>query len=211
MKKLKQAPLVLSIDPAAHGSGISLWLEIDPIWESWRCIGSTGTKKNIDQVEAINVLSDLAGKYSNLPCFLIIETWTTQRGRQAVESLAASQKMWISAAERVFPQVRVFKINSQTWMSQTGVLKQRKLLGTTKGVTAALAADIRPGVKMTEDECDSVVMGNWWLSRGALLAQEEWETNKKEARRAKREKKANRANATLTLSQYRQERLLDDK
>lgn len=188
MKKLKQASLMVSIDPANHGSGISAWTEIEPVWRAWRCIGSTGTKKGIDQIEAIEILRNLVGDRVNEPCFLVIETWMVQRNRAVVESLAASQKMWISAAERVFPQVRVFKANSQTWMSQTGVLKAKKLAGSTKGVTARLAADMRPGVTMTEDEADSVVMGNWWLSRGALVGQEQADNDKQDKRKAKRER-----------------------
>lgn len=209
MKKLKQASLVVAIDPAAHGSGISMWFEMEPVWRAWKCIGSTGTKKNIDQIEAIEILRNLAGTHADEPCFLIIETWTTQRGRAAVESLAASQKMWISAAERVFPQVRVFKVNSQTWQSQTGVLRAKKLAGSTKGVTARLAADMRPGVRMTEDEADAVVIGNWWLSRGALVAQEQWEAEKKDKRRARLAKQRREAeDADAAIAHYQELGLL---
>lgn len=191
---------MVAIDPAAHGSGVSMWQELEPDWQTWRLLGSTGTKKNIDQIEAIEILRNLAGSHSADSCFLIIETWTTQRGRGAVESLAASQKMWISAAERVFPQVRVFKANSQTWMSQTGVLRAKKLAGSTKGVTARLAADICPGKQMTEDEADAVVIGNWWLARGGITGQEERE----DARRVRRQAKRNKDLAAADLAHYKQ-------
>lgn len=200
MKKLKEARLMVAIDPADHGSGVSVWLEIEAPWQSWRCIASTGTRKGVDQIEAIEILKALVGDYASEPCFLIIETWMIQRNRAVVESLAASQKMWISAAERVFPQVRTFKVNSQTWQSQTGVLKAKKLVGSTKGVTAGLAADIRPGVRMTEDEADSVVIGNWWLSRGALAGQERADAARKEKKqviRAKKKAKADKVESDL--------------
>lgn len=206
MKKIKSADWMLCIDPAAHGSGLSLWRQIEPDWQAWKMVASCGTKKGVDQIEAIEIIERLleGRDISQEDCYLVIETWMVQRSRSAVESLAASQRMWISAAERVFMgRVRVFKVNSQTWMSRTGVLKQKKLLGSTKGVTAALAASIIPGKQFTEDEADSIVMGNWWLQAGSVVGHESRAAEGKERRAKERGKKEAKLNAASDIEHYR--------
>jgi len=205
-RKKKSAVYMLSVDPADHGSGVCLWYSIEPDWQAWKLIASTGTKKGTDQVEAINVIRGLLADrdISGESCILVIETWMIQRCRGAVESLAANQRMWISAVNRVFEdRVTVYKLNSQTWMSRAGILSMRTSLGSTKAATAFFAAEMRPGVQMTEDEADAVVMGAWWLKSGGPAGHEQRKAELRQAKAAKKARKADR-DGKKTEARFRQ-------
>jgi len=152
-------PTIIGVDPGEKMAGVALYVD-------GRLTGSAHLK-DPDQIDCIETLQALC-KHANLPDpkvehpinELWVEDWTHPRGDKAKKSLAAAQRMWIKAGERL--GILVQKVNSQTWQGALGIggtmeSKVRKIMS--KHIAGQEL--FKDPDSIDENEADAICIARW--------------------------------------------------
>lgn len=182
--------LCLAIDPGDHAAGLALFVDTGRGWRlhSSRAVEAPKGGALLDQVAAASVvlrmlqaldgdaLADAADATPE-PALILTERWTNPHlSRASLDSLAASQRVWVLGAGQAFAawgcRTESHRVNAQWWQAIAGVGgRMGKLLGGTKAASCRRAADVAGHDVASDDEADAINLGDVWLAAGAVAGE----------------------------------------
>ncbi len=164
--------LCLAIDPGDHAAGLALYADDG---RGWRLRASRNVDGPADQNRAQSIVFAMLRTLdvdAASEAVILTERWTNPNlSRTALDSLAASQRVWSLGASAAFRAWGVtataYRVNAAWWQGRAGLLgKNAKLLGGTKGASCARASAVAGHSVESDDEADAICMAETWLSAG---------------------------------------------